>query len=240
MLLLLGGEPVGAHQQRRLFRQHPHAVDRPAGKQHPHEPQVVIGGRPQPAAGVAEGGRLDVRGAHHVVAQLIFFVEPVHGRGAVPGFGRYEEPGVGHPRRAQDAFVENLVERLVLDAGRDDAQQIDGVAVGDSVAGLMHQGERGQFGQPGIRALIERQPQIGPRDRPGHRESVGQAAGVGQQILEQDGAARRMRAVQRTVWVVQHLDIGQLRRPARDRVLERELSLVDQAHHRGHRDRFGH
>ena len=34
--------------------------------------------------------------------------------------------------------------------------------------------------------------------------------------------------------------IGQFRRPACDRIFERELALVDQAHRRRHRDRFGH
>ena len=51
------------------------------------------------------------------------------------------------PAGAQHALVEHLVERLAVDAGSDDAQQINGVAVGDPFAGLMHQGQFGQLGQ---------------------------------------------------------------------------------------------
>jgi len=132
------------------------------------------------------------------------------------------------------------VERLAVDAGGDHTQQIDGVAVGDPSAGLMHQRQLRQLPQPGVRPLIERQPHVSLRDRAGHRESVGQAAGVGQQILDQDRPVHRVRPVQRTVRIVEHLHVGQFRGPAHDRIFQRELALVDQAHHRGDRDRLGH
>jgi len=63
---------------------------------------------------------------------------------------------------------------------------------------------------------------------------------VGQQILDQDRPVYRMRPVQRAARVVQHPHVGQLRRPPHHRVFERQLALVDQAHHRRDRDGLRH
>ena len=54
--LLLVGQPVGAHQVGGLFGQHAHPVERSARQQHPREPQIVVGRRPQARAATAEGG----------------------------------------------------------------------------------------------------------------------------------------------------------------------------------------
>lgn len=121
-----------------------------------------------------------------------------------------------------------------------DTQDVDGVAVGHPVARLVHERKGCQRCQPNVGTLAERQSLIGPRNWPRHRETVSQAAGVSEQVLDQNGSSRGMCAIQRAGGIVQHGHLAELRCPTRDRVTQCQFALVDQAHRRRHRDRLGH
>jgi len=58
---------------------------------------------------------------------------------------------------------------------------------------------------------------------PDTEKAVCQATGVGEQILDQDGPPGGMRPVQRAMRVVEYQDLGELWRPARDRVRSASL-----------------
>jgi len=79
-----------------------------------------------------------VRLAHHVVLEFVVAIQLVHGRGATATLERHVEAGVNHAQRLQDSFVEHLVERFSFDARSQHADDVGGVAVGQSFARLMY------------------------------------------------------------------------------------------------------
>jgi hypothetical protein len=88
--------------------------------------------------------------------------------------------------------------------------------------------------------VSERQAHVGPGDGAADRESVAQAASVGEQILDQNRPLRRMGSIQRPGRIVKYPHVGEFRQPAHDRIAQCQFALVDQAHQGGDRHRLTH
>ncbi len=117
----------------------PDPVDRPVAQQHPHEPQVVIGGRSQPAAGVTnDTPAADVWRPHHVAATGSEFRQVW--KDIAPVVEHLPGSCVGHSRRPSTRSSMIWYSGASSMRHKCDTQDVvDGVAVGHPVARLVHE-----------------------------------------------------------------------------------------------------
>ena len=63
---------------------------------------------------------------------------------------------------------------------------------------------------------------------------------MGEQVFDQNRPLNRMGSIQWAARIIQHPQVGEFRQPAHDRVAQRHLALVNQAHQGRDGDRLGH
>ena len=119
------------------------------------------------------------------------------------------------------------------------------MAVVEAFAGLIEQRQRGEPLHPivGRHLAVEHVAQdalILVRDRTHRAEAIGEPRTVGEEIVEGDLARRRHGLIERTLGILQHTGILELRRPFRDGIVELELALLHQHQGGERRHWLGH
>ena len=117
----------------------------------------------------------------------------------------------------------------------------------DAVVPLLARVEHQRLHRPGRRVgVVERREGPVRLGRLRHLQQigvplgVGHARGVGHQVAQRDPAVRRAQHRLVAVPAVEHLELGRVGQPVRDRRVEVELALLDQLHRAGAGDRLGH
>ena len=150
-----------------------------------------------------------------------------------------------HAQRREDLLLQHRGEVRAERAGDDEAQHLGRVAVMHPLARVIGQGQGGERRHPLIRRHTAEQGRAEDvvmrlADRAAGREAIGEARPVRHQVFDGDHALCRLGLVERARRVLQHLHVGELRRPAGDRVIQAHLALFDQDHGRSGRHRLGH
>ena len=146
---------------------------------------------------------------------------------------RAPEIGVGHAEGLEDPRLQEVLVGGAGDAADQEAQDIRGVAVVETLAGGVGQGQPSQPLQPHVRPVRVAQGRaqhvlIGVGDGPHRSEAVGQARAVGQKVLHRDVAGGVDHLVQRPGGRLQHLHAREFRRPLGDRVVQLQPALLHQ------------
>ena len=157
------------------------------------------------------------------------------------------ESGVLHPQRIEDALAQEGLERPARHPRDEYAEHVVAEVVVPVLSGLAHQRQRAQAAHPlvrlgqRLRALAEDAPlEDRVHDRRAHRRQIyAEPERGGQQVPYGDRPSRGNGLVQRTVDPLQHLTVGEFGQPLLHRVVQSQSALVEQGHHRRHRDRFG-
>jgi hypothetical protein len=184
----------------------------------------------------AEGDR--VQGA----GRLVLAID--HGR-AIALLGRDVEVGVDHAERLEDALYQKLAEIHAGDPADQEAEDIGGVAVVETLARGIGERQGGEGGHPGVgrHGGVEHVAQgalVGVGDRADRAEAVGEPCPVGHQVLDGDIAGGRVGLVERAGRVFQDLHVLELGRPAGDRIIQIEFARFEQHQGRHRSDRLGH
>jgi len=106
-------------------------------------------------------------------------------------------------------------------------------------AGLIDEWQRRETRDPVVRChrcvdIAAERLGVRRRQRTRIKRAVGEPRAVGEEIVERDRPRGRHRVVEVGVERAQHARAPELRRPVRDRVVEREAALLEQLQ-RGHR-----
>ncbi len=149
------------------------------------------------------------------------------------------EAGVVHAERREDVFAQVHVELLAARRLHRLADEVDIGAVFPARAGIGHNRrlQRGVLAgdDAGRGGLLQIFPDVAVP------HVVGEARGVRHEQSQRDrllgGAQFRLAA---GVKAFQHLRVGQIRQQLADRLVQRELALLDELHAGGARNRLGH
>jgi hypothetical protein len=156
-----------------------------------------------------------------------------------------DEARVRHPQRLEQPASHHLAERRVVDSCQQQSEQVGRVAVMERRPRLADQWKGCEPGDPVVGRDVAvdvgaERVRVGASQRPTREVGVGEAGAVGQQILERDRPKGRIGRVERPLRVAQHPHAGELRRPAADRVVQREAPFVEERQRDDRRDRLGH
>jgi hypothetical protein len=178
-----------------------------------------------------------------------------------PGVGaRHLEMRVVHPERVEQALAQEAVERLARDHLDHPPHQVEPHRIGPPRARLVDQRKLRHPVGEGVESLDRHPAESGQRLQPGDEardhpalaealgdrarldDAVAEPRGVRDQLADGDRADRRLEVVGRDRAVVDllHLHVGELRQDLGERLVERELAVVDQHHRRHAGDRLGH
>ena len=130
-------------------------------------------------------------------------------------------------------------------ARRDETQHVDGNPIVEALARLIDERQLGQRLQPRIRRHFARNAHSEPAkqggaERRGREESVREPQAVHHQVFDGDRPRSGHGVVERAVGPAQHAHCTELRRPARDGIVQPELAFIQQPQREGDGDGLRH
>ena len=159
--------------------------------------------------------------------------------------GRHEEVGVVHAERIEDAFLQELFERLAADFADEIADHVGGDGIIPGLAGrefqrnfrkvLDHRLQRSR-----LLDLADLHLAIGGIDVGSLLEAIGQTGGMPQQIHDQHRPRRRPGQKCRRGAGLENAEVLPFRDVFVDRLVERDAAFLDQHHEGDAGDRLGH
>ena len=145
-------------------------------------------------------------------------VEPAQARAASSLLSRNDETRVAHAEWREDALLEDLAERGILETRDEEAEQVGRHSVMKASPRLIDQRQRAESCDPlvGAEGIVDLPSEgfvAGASDRTTVKLTVGETRAVRQKIAERDRPLRRIRLVQGTIRITQDAKSCELQIP---------------------------